>query len=76
MGQMEIESVPSTLKLLTARPRLLEMSKNINWLSGSAVMQQAYLGWDGEKAIILKVDCLSVWGNLKCFISESLFLRP
>lgn len=31
-------------------------------------MQQAYFGWDGEKAIILKEDCFSVWGSLKCLI--------
>lgn len=76
VGQIAMESVPSTLKLLTASPLLLLISKNISWLSGSAVMQQAYLGWEGEKVIILNVDCLSVWGNLKCFISESLFLSP
>ena len=63
-----MESVPSTLKLLTASPRLREMSRNISWLSGSEVMQQAYFGWEGENVIILKVDCLSVWGSLKCFI--------
>jgi hypothetical protein len=73
---MEMDYVPSTLKLLTASPRLRDMSRNMSWLSGSAVMQQAYLGWEGEKAMILKVDCLSVCGSLKCFIYESLFLRP
>jgi hypothetical protein len=60
VGQIEMDSVPYTLKLLTASPLLLEISKNMSWLSGSAVMQQAYFGCEGEKAIILKVDCLSV----------------
>jgi hypothetical protein len=39
-------------------------------------MQQAYLGCEGENAIILKDDCFSVCGSLKCLISESLFLSP
>lgn len=57
VGHIDIESVPYTLKLLTANPLLRLISKNISWLSGSEVMQHAYLGCDGEKAIILKDDC-------------------
>jgi hypothetical protein len=62
--------------LLTAKPLLRLISKNISWLSGSEVIQHAYFGCDGENAIILKEDCFSVWGNLKCLISESLFFKP
>lgn len=76
VGQIESESAPSTVKLLTARPLLLEISKNISWLWGSDVMQQRYFGWEGEKAINLKEDCFYVWGSLKCLISESLVLSP
>ena len=68
VGQMAMDSVPSTVQLLTARPLLRLISRNMSWLSGYAVMQQAYLGCEGEKAMILKEDCFSVWGNLKCFI--------
>lgn len=68
VGLIVNEEAPVTEKLLTARPLLLEMSKNISWFSGSPVRQQAYLGCDGAKAMILKVDCFSVCGNLKCLI--------
>jgi len=39
-------------------------------------MQHAYLGCDGENAIILNEDCFYVCGNLKCLISVSLFFKP
>ena len=76
VGHIDSDSAPSTLKLLTAKPLLREISKNMSWLSGSHVIQHTYLGWEGEKAIILKEDCFYVWGSLKCLISESLVLRP
>jgi len=34
VGHIDIDYVPSTLKLLTANPLLLLISKNISWLSG------------------------------------------
>jgi hypothetical protein len=76
VGLIVSEEAPTTEKLLTASPLLLEMSKNISWLSGSPVRQQAYLGCEGANAIILKVDCFYVCGNLKCLIYESLVFSP
>lgn len=72
VGLIVREDAPITGKLLTASPLLLDMSKKINWFSGSPVRQQAYFGCDGANAIILNVDCFSVCGNLKCLIYESL----
>lgn len=73
---MDNDYAPYTLKLLTANPLLLEISKNINWLSGYDVIQHTYFGCDGENAITLNDDCFYVCGNLKCFIYESLFFKP
>lgn len=76
VGQMESESAPSTVKLLMASPRLRDMSKYISWLWGYEVIQQRYLGWEGENAMSLKDDCFSVCGSLKCLIYVSLVLSP
>lgn len=57
VGFIAKEEAPITGKLLTAKPLLLEISKKINWFSGSPVKQHAYFGCDGAKAIILNVDC-------------------
>lgn len=57
VGQIDNESAPSTVKLLTASPLLLDISKNMSWLWGSEVIQQRYLGWEGENAISLNDDC-------------------
>lgn len=76
MGHILNDSAPYTLKLLTANPLLLDISKNINWLSGYEVIQQTYFGCEGENAITLNDDCFYVCGSLKCLISESLFFNP
>lgn len=76
VGLIAKEEAPMTGKLLTARPLLLDMSRNMSWFSGSPVRQHAYLGCEGAKAIILKVDCFSDWGSLKCLISESRVFNP
>lgn len=60
VGQIDNESAPYTLKSLTARPLLREMSRNISWLSGSHVMQHTYFGCEGENVITLKEDCFYV----------------
>lgn len=57
VGLIAREVAPTTAKLLTANPRLRDISKNINWFSGSPVRQHAYFDWEGANAMILKVDC-------------------